>query len=272
MTRKIIKAQASALLALAIFILLANTAQAAPDTVEKQYRGFTVWLDCSRHHGAEAFYYDIKKDTGNAKRKGSFKTDPSVPAECQPNNGRSYRTATVDPATGTWDRGHLVPANHMDSSAESLKETFFVTNILPQNSTFNQSSGAWFQTEIITECYRDITPLAIWGGVIWGNDTRNDFFVQTHGIATPDYWWKLIYRKDKKEYVAWLFPNHRSARAANINDYLISVTDLKAALRFVPDFGAIEDLDAANTTPLSSWPVTKAGSKLTCGGQTTSSG
>jgi len=193
--------------------------------------------------------------------------DSSVPANCQPNTGRSYRTATVDPASGTWDRRHLVPANHLDSSSAALKESFYVTNILPQNSTFNQSKGAWYQTEIITECYRDITPLSIWGGVIWGSDTNNDFFTQTHGCATPDYWWKLIYRQDKNK-----FPNSQSAKAANIDDYLISVIDLKAALNFVPDFDAIEETEAASTVPASSWPATKAGANLTCEGRTTSKG
>ena len=96
----------------------------------------------------------------------------------------------------------MVPANHMDGSSDSLNDTFFDTNILPQNSTFNQSKGAWSQTKIITECYRDITPLVVWGGVIWGDDAGNDFFTQTHGIKTPDYWWKLIYRQDTNTYVA----------------------------------------------------------------------
>lgn len=263
----------SRLLAAFALLIFMGSAQSAPDIYEKEYLGFTVWLDCDQHHGAVAFYYEIGADTGNAKRKGSkFKTDPSVPPECQPNSGRSYRTATVDPATGTWDRGHLVPANHMDGSPDSLKETFFVTNILPQNSTFNQSRGAWFQTEIITECYRDITPLVVWGGVVWGSDASNDFFTRTHGVETPDYWWKLIYRQDTNKYVAWLFPNHRSARAANIDDYLISIADLKAELDFVPDFGAIEDTEAAAITPSSSWPVSAAGSLLTCEGQSTDKG
>ena len=258
------------LLAASVLLIFAGGVQSAPDIYEKEYLGFTVWLDCDQHHGAVAFYYEIGADTGNAKRKGRFKTDPSVPSECQPNSGRSYRTATVDPATGTWDRGHLVPANHMDGSPDAIKDTFFVTNILPQNSIFNQSKGAWSRTETITECYRDITTLAVWGGVIWGDDASNDFFTQTHGIKTPDYWWKLIYRQDTGAYVAWLFPNHRSARVANIDDYLISIADLKAELEFVPDFGAVEDTEAAAVTPSSSWLVERSGSNLICEGRSTS--
>ena len=160
----------------------------------------------------------------------------------------------------------------MDGSIDSLKDTFFVTNILPQSSAFNQSKGAWFQTESIVECYRDITPLVVWGGVIWGDDAGNDFFIQTHGIKTPDCWWKLIYRQDTDEYVAWLFPNHRSARASDIDNFLISIVDLKAELEFVPDFGAIEDTDSATVTPQASWPVSASGDNLICEGKSTSRG
>ena len=43
-----------------------------------------------------------------------------------------------------------------------MKDTFFITNLLPQQSTFNQGKGAWFATEKISECYRDLSRLSIW--------------------------------------------------------------------------------------------------------------
>lgn len=173
---------------------------------QKPYDGFTVWLDCQRH-GAAAFFYALDKDEGHIDRASkSFKIDDTVPQTCQPNSIESYVTDTVNLATGEWDRGHLVPANHMDNSLSAMTDTFFVTNVLPQNLKFNRSGGAWFQTEKISECFRDISPLSIWGGMIWGEDTGNDFFVGTHGVATADFWWKLIYRHDTKDFIAWIFP------------------------------------------------------------------
>ncbi len=253
------------------FLLMVSYVSAAPSFYEKQYQSFKVWLDCIEH-GPVVFYYELDQDNGTESRSGRFKTDSSVPDECQPNSGKSYRTTTVDPSTGTWDRGHLVPANHMDHSEDAMKETFFVSNILPQQSKFNQKVGAWYRTEVISECYRDITKLSIWGGVIWGNDTSNDFFVTTHGIKTPDYWWKVIYRHDTGAYVAWLFPNHKTALVSDIDNFLISLEDLKDALQFVPDFGQLEDSSSANVKPAASWPVSKSGHNLTCEGNSTGEG
>jgi len=255
---------------LIVLLLIPSFAIAEPSFYEKKYNDFTIWLDCI-DHGPVVFFYELGNDTGNKKRSGSFKTDFSVPASCQPKTGKSYRTSTVDPSTGTWDRGHLVPANHMDHSKDAMKETFFVSNILPQQSRFNQSSGAWFKTEEISECYRDITTLTIWGGVIWGNDESNDFFVDSHGIKTPDYWWKVIYRHDNGEYVAWLFPNHKSALAGDIDDFLLSLEDLQGALEYVPDFGPLEKSNLKSVKPAVSWPVSGSGT-LTCEGHSTSGG
>ncbi|MBT4486898.1 MAG: DNA/RNA non-specific endonuclease [Rhodospirillaceae bacterium] len=255
---------------LLISALVGTSVMAEPRFYEKQYKSFTVWLDC-KENGAVLFRYDLDQDTGSVSRSGSFKVDTTVPASCQPSSGRSYRTATVDPSTGTWDRGHLVPANHMDHSEVAMKETFFVTNILPQQSTFNQAQGAWSRTEVISECYRDVSKLTVWGGVVWGSDASNDFFVDTHELRTPDFWWKVIFRHDTKAYVAWLFPNHKSATSSNADNYLISLNDLKAEIEVVPDFGKLEGSAMAGQTP-SPWPVTKSGHQLTCEGQTTSEG
>lgn len=264
-----------------VFIMILSlsfkgTAQAEPrqkpEYLKKEYRGFTLWLDCKIHHGAVAFYYKIGKDKADARKKNrNFDFDRKVSVSCQPQTWRSYNTTTVDPLQGTWRRGTLVPSNHMDSSLLKLKETYNLTNTLPQNALLSQSAGAWYQTEIITECYRDITPLEVWGGVIWGNDTDNDFFTVTHGIKTPDFWWKLIYRHDKKTYIAWVFPNHWSARASKMDDFLVSIKKLDTLLEFMPDIGELRTSPQANIVPKSTWPVKVSEKTLECEGKQTSS-
>lgn len=247
--------------------------QAASDLLKREYKGFTLWLDCEQHHGAVAFYYKIGRDKGNISHKtGKFDYDRKVPLGCQPQSWRSYRTTTVDPFFGKWDRGHLVPPNHMDQDKATLLDTFSLTNTLPQNAAFNQADGAWHLTEMITECYRDITPLKVWGGVIWGHDAEDDFFIGTHGVETPDYWWKLIYRLDKNEYVAWIFPNRRSTKASDINHFLVSIKELKSRLDFMPDLGGIGGQVVVGDRPKASWPVVQAKGELTCEGKSTSSG
>ena len=89
--------------------------------------------------------------------------------------------------------------------------------------------GAWYPTEKIIECYRDIDELLVLGGVIWGNNPDDDYFLASHGVATPDAFWKLIVR-GKDRVIAWVIPNSQEATQARLDAYLVSVQELEARL------------------------------------------
>jgi endonuclease G, mitochondrial len=182
------------------------------------YQGFTVWLDCEKR-GAVKFMYNAQHDTGNAKRSDTFYLDPNVPSECQQTTAKAYGNK--------YDRGHQVPANHLDSSDVSIRETNYMTNIMPQAANMNR--GAWLQTEEIIECYRDQDELLVIGGVIWGNNAADDYFVQSHGVKTPDAYWKVIIRgtgQDERA-IAWIVPNTQDATRKNLDKYLVTVDEIE---------------------------------------------
>ncbi len=247
--------------------LLSVAAGTHARTWEKQYDRFTVCLDCT-NHGAIAFQYNLAADQSALSSSGSWDLDDTVPASCQPTSTASYRTPAVPRSVGTYDRGHLVPANHMDDSATLMEQTYVTTNALPQHSDFNQEGGARFRTEVISECYRDITPLSIWGGVVWDGSHGDDFFLASHGVLTSDHWWKPIYRHDTDEYIAWIFPNGPLATDDRMDDFDLSIAELKSQLEYVPDFGTAEE--AARLDSI--WPGDVSGNMLTCEGTTVDRG
>ena len=182
------------------------------------YSGFTVWLNCTKR-GAIRYQYVAQHDDGNFKRYDKFALDPKVPKECQQYSSKTYGLK--------YDRGHQVPANHMDYSGLAIKQTNYMTNILPQAANMNR--GAWLQTEKITECYRDIAELLVIGGVIWGNNEADDYFLQSHGVKTPDAYWKVIIRgtgQDERA-IAWIVPNSQDATAKRLDQYWVSVDDIE---------------------------------------------
>ena len=189
--------------------------------LQLNYEGFTIWLDCEKR-GAVKFRYNAHRDNGSFKRNKNFFLDPNVPKECQQYSGKSYK------AKGQrYDRGHLVPANHLDYSKSAIKATNTMTNILPQAANMNR--GAWLLTEEITECYRDIDELLIIGGVIWGNNQDNDYFMKSHGIKTPDAFWKVIIRGvgQDERVLAWIIPNSQAAKRKMLDSYLVTVNEIE---------------------------------------------
>ena len=203
---------------IALLLLVVACSLAKADNILKlDYEGFTIWLDCDRR-GAVMFRYNAQRDTGDHKRKRNFYLDPSVPSECQQKSTASYKSKL-----GSYDRGHLVPANHLDFSANAIKQSNYMTNILPQASNMNR--GAYLRTEEIVECYRDIDELLVIGGVIWGNDTSDDFFLGSHGVRTPDAFWKVIIRNERV--ISWVIPNSPRAKRNDLDKYLVSVNDIE---------------------------------------------
>jgi endonuclease G, mitochondrial len=188
------------------------------DIVKVGYQGFTVWLDC-KERAPVKFSYNAQRDTGNLKRYDHFMLDPDIPTTCQQLSSQPYSRG--------YDRGHQVPANHLDAVQEAIKQSNYMTNILPQTSQLNR--GAWLLTEEIVECYRDIDELLVMGGVIWGDNAKDDYFMASHGVRTPDYFWKVIIRgigQDERA-IAWIMPNIKDATKKHLDEYLVTIEELE---------------------------------------------
>ena len=99
-----------------------------------------------------------------------------------------------------------------------------MTNILPQAAGMNR--GAWLMTEEIIECYRDIDELLVLGGVIWGDNTEDDYFLDSHGVRTPDAYWKVIIRGED-DVIAWIIPNSPDAKRKKLDEYLTTVANIE---------------------------------------------
>ena len=70
----------------------------------------------------------------------------------------------------------------------------------------------------------------------------NDYFLISHGIPTPEYFWKVILSAYKA--IAWYIPNRSDL--ASLDSYLVSITDLEAKLGVaMVDIDALESLKAS---------------------------
>tara|TARA_R110002110_G_C13457893_1_gene717822 strand:- start:1617 stop:2360 length:744 start_codon:yes stop_codon:yes gene_type:complete len=226
--------------AFSIAIFADQITAAAAQSIERQYNGFVVAIDCEKR-GPIGFYYQLGEDRGNQTRQSRFFHDPDVNEDCQQTSVKSYKRPSGEPK---YDRGHLVPANHMDNSAESIRQSNYMTNVLPQALQMNR--GAWLLTEEITECHRDLEPLEVWGGVIWGNDPSDDHFVESHGVTTPEAYWKVILKSDRG--IAWVIPNKHDATRSRLDNYLVSLDHIEDLTGL--DFPLPEDLES-NPLPAS---------------------
>ena len=207
------------------FILLLVPLSLPAEILEREYLGFTIWLDCDKR-AAVKFEYQVGLDTGDVDRKkfGSYRFDEDLPQRC-----RQKVTDTYNRHLSGFDKGHLVPFNHMDVNVETAIETNFMVNILPQASAMNR--GAWYQTEQITECFREhYPPLTVIGGPIWGPSSR---LLESHGVEVPEYFWKVIFHSEDS--IAWIIPNNKYAKKQRLDEYLTSIAEIEQKTSFTID-------------------------------------
>ena len=143
----------------------------------------------------------------------------------------SAKAYPADSDGSKYDRGHMVPANHLDYSTAAAKSSNAMSNILPQHYGLNR--GAWLLTEEIVECHRDVEPLSVVGGAIYHNLDGYDNFahfdnaLESHGVRTPAFYWKVI-RGSSGGLIAWILPN-RDVKRADLDEWIVSVADIEAA-------------------------------------------
>jgi endonuclease G len=110
----------------AILLLLGLLSPAAAGVLRLDDEGFAVWLDCERR-SAVKFRYNAQRDHGNLERPSTFRRDPDAPERCKQTSTDAYQHPNPK-----YHRGHLVPANHLDYSETAMRQSHFMTNILPK--------------------------------------------------------------------------------------------------------------------------------------------
>lgn len=157
-----------------------------------------------------------------------FYSDDEQPAECRWTN-RDYQ------ASG-YDKGHLAPAGDAVSSAMAMRDSFVLTNTMPQTPELNR--GPWRMLE------EHVCQLVEAGGGAEAWVATGPAFVPACGtikietlgpngrIWAPNFCWKavLLKRGDKFEAFAWMLPN--SSKPPKFEDCRVSVDEIEGATGF----------------------------------------
>ncbi|MDM9631524.1 DNA/RNA non-specific endonuclease [Robiginitalea aurantiaca] len=133
-----------------------------------------------------------------------------------------------------YDRGHLCPAGDRRFSETAYNQTFYTSNISPQDSRFN--AGIWNELEqqIRSWAKKYGRVYVITGGVL-----RNDLnTIGEEGVAVPEAFYKVVIRKagDDIRVLGFLMSNADSDR--QIQEFVIPLDELEAlsGLDFFPEF------------------------------------
>ncbi|MDP5229822.1 MAG: DNA/RNA non-specific endonuclease [Cellulophaga sp.] len=169
-----------------------------------------------KHEQAEWVFYQLTKDqlTYDDRKRPYFIEDPKVSTKSA--DWKNYRGSG-------YDRGHLVPAGDRRFSEFAYNETFYTSNISPQNSEFN--AGVWNDLEKQVRYWcKKYGPLYIMTGGVLDNNLSS---IGDEDVSVPNYFYKIVARKegDTLKMIAFLFPNKPST--APVKSFLVSVDEIE---------------------------------------------
>ena len=165
---------------------------------------------------AEWVVYTLHKEhlTYDDRERPDFIEDPYVRTKSA--DWRNYRGSG-------YDRGHLCPAGDRRFSELAYNETFYTSNISPQDREFN--AGIWNELEKLVRYWasRYGTVYVATAGVLQPGLSS----IGEEDVAVPEYYYKIVARENtgEREVLCFLIPNKPSE--ASLKDFLIPVDRLE---------------------------------------------
>lgn len=182
------------------------------------HAGFTLSYN-NEWHLPEWVAYELtaEETTGTVERSDHFRPDPLSP---QP------QITTDDYRNSGYDRGHMAPAADMKWSEDAMRESFYMTNICPQNHNLN--AGDWKELEEL--CRRWATEygrIYIVCGPIVGSDAQ---FIGNNQVTVPHAFFKAIltYNNQTPQAIGFLFANKAGNRP--VQTYAMNIDDLEVVI------------------------------------------
>lgn len=149
--------------------------------------------DIVRHEGYTASYnhttlcpdwvaWELTADEANGQLDGqySFSRDPDV----------SFPKASREDYSGSgWDKGHMAPRADMKWSHKALEESYYFTNVCPQDHEMN--SQAWRKIEELTRrLTRHYGTVLVVCGPVY--DSAEHRHIGQAGVSIPDRFFKAL--------------------------------------------------------------------------------
>jgi endonuclease G len=212
-----------------------------------QHTWFALSYD-EDHEQAEWVAYELTRARLNenwADRPNSFRPDPNVRTE----------SATPRDYSGSgYDKGHLCPAADMAFDAQAIDETFFMSNMSPQEPAFN--AGIWRELEELTRDWaRKFNTLYIATGPVLTKSAYTQ--IGFSKVSVPNAFYKVLLAPEQHRAIAFVLPNELGD--SPVMDYACSIDKVEklTGLDFFPNLlkGMDEELEAS--LDLDAWPVNK---------------
>lgn len=122
-----------------------------------------------------------------------------------------------------YDRGHLAPAADMSFSKETMLESFYLSNMAPQEPSFNRGIWSKLEKQVRQWAIQDSSVYIVTGTILHPGLST----IGNNHITIPQNFYKIVvvYRDTKSKGIAFLVPNEGSKEP--LQHYVITIDSLE---------------------------------------------
>ncbi len=215
-----------------------------PDTVIE--KNFYVLQYNELFEQADWVAYELTRDEvmGSIARNDSFKADTDI---------GTGSAALADYRGSGFDRGHLAPAADMKMTAESMSDSFFMSNMSPQAPSFNR--GIWSQLEsyVRTWAYENTSIYIVTGPVL----TKAAYpTIGENEVAIPEYYYKVVldYTEPEIKAIGFILPNEKATQPLEAYAFSIDEVEAFTGIDFYPLLPDDQEEEIEAVFDISRWP------------------
>lgn len=189
------------------------------------------------HEQALWVFYELERHETHAiaKRKDDFRQDPLV---------RTGSASLADYKASGYDRGHLAPAADMAFSEEAISESFYMSNMSPQEPSFNRGIWKKLEAQFREWAAADGSLYIVTGPVLVAGLAK----IGNNEVSVPNFYYKLALDFDADELgaIAFLLPNQKLD--SELEDFIVSIDSLETITGIDFFAGLEDDLEASFET------------------------
>ena len=165
--------------------------------------------------------YELTSEEASVRRERSdtqFKMDPDL---------RGVTQAMREDYSGSgWTKGHMMPAADAAFNTIAMEETYYFTNVCPQNETLNAGDWQYLEKRVRSWAKRYGSVFVVTGPIVGTNRYGT---IGERGVVIPDSFFKaLLVRREDGSYSAIAFVMDNDDERYMLKDCSMSINDLEA--------------------------------------------
>ncbi|MDY0287427.1 MAG: DNA/RNA non-specific endonuclease [Sphaerochaeta sp.] len=172
-----------------------------------RHTGFSLLYDEDHEQPLWVAYHLTQEELyGTEKRKDNFRSDPTIVTE----------SATLADYRGSgYDRGHLIPAADLSWSEEAMSDSFYMSNMSPQEPQFNR--GIWSTLEATVRNFADTEGevYVVTGPILTDGPYKT---IGDSQVTVPKHYYKVIldYAEPDFKAIGFVLPNEGSSERVEL--------------------------------------------------------